>query len=483
MASWDGLTELEQLLAARAVDLDHVLARIVEEATTSLQADRGTLYLVDRARSELVSHVGHLDGLAEIRLRLGEGIAGWVALHAELVNVPGGRNDTRFTDRFDRLTGYETRTLLAAPIRSTSSDVIGVVQLLNKRGGAFDSRDEHALRELAVRIGELLAVSSLGAQLHVPTRQPLSYRFNQIVGDAPVMRAVYDRTERAARSDATVLIRGESGSGKELIAKAVHDNSQRADSPFVVVDLSALPTDLAENELFGHVRGAYTGAHRDQLGRVRAADGGTLFLDEVGDASLDVQRRLLRLLQERTFFPVGASQPVTVDVRFVFATHRDLEALVASGGFREDLYYRLRVVEIAIPPVRERGHADLDRLLDHFLYALSRKHGREGLSLSTEALAKLHAHDWPGNVRELRNTVEAAVVLAPGEVIGPELLDLHTRRSDHGGDSFRTGLRSLAEVEGDYVRWALERCEGNRSETARVLGIGRNTLARKLTTE
>lgn len=472
----DELETLQQLLCDRAVDLDSVLARIIDEVTGNMGADRGTLYLVDRARRQLVSHIAHLSELAEIRLDIGEGIAGMVAATGQIIRMPDPDQPPVAT-RIDAATGYCTRSMLAGPIRSPDGALVGVLQLLNSDSGAFASEDATRLGHLGRRIGALLAASSLGSQLQPTTARPLSYRFNHIVGDSSAMRDVYDRTARAARSEATVLVRGESGSGKELIARAVHDNSPRRDGPFVVVDLAALPPHLAVNELFGHVRGAYTGAHADEGGRVRAAHGGTLFLDEIGDASAEVQLRLLRLLQERSFFPVGASEPVQVDVRFVFATHQDLEAMVADGRLRADLYYRLRVVEIAVPPLRDRGADDLDRLIDHFLYALTREHGRPAMRLSRAARQRLHGHGWPGNVRELRNSLEAAVVLAAGDVLGPDAFRLVCPGSTPG---FHAAVDTLSVVERDYVAWVLEQCAGNRSEAARRLGISRNTLSRKL---
>jgi Nif-specific regulatory protein len=261
----------------------------------------------------------------------------------------------------------------------------------------------------------------------------------------------------------------------------VHDNSARAAGPLVVVDLAALPHELIENELFGHKKGAYTGAVRDEAGRVAEADGGTLFLDEVGEVPLPTQAKLLRLLQERTFSPVGGTRPERVDARFVCATHRDLEKMVRDGTFREDLYYRLRVVEVRVPPLRERGHADLDRLIDHFLFQFGRRHGRPGLQLTPAARARLHSWRWPGNVRELQHCIESAVVLAPADRIEPEALPVPLPVAEPApGDRFATGARPLGEVERDYVAWVLEQCDGNKSEAARVLGIGRNTLARKL---
>ena len=468
------------------VDLEALLAGIVDAVVRELEADRGTLYLVDHARGELVSRVAHLPELAEIRLKLGEGVAGWVARSGEAVHVPGGQEDPRFAARIDQQTGYRTRSMLAEPVRDAGGVVVGVLQVLNKqRQDAFSGADRERLRELAAEVARVLASTSLRSQLRPEQRQPLAFRFNQIVGESSAMREVFERTARAARTEATVLVRGESGSGKEAIARAVHANSPRRDGPFVVVDCAAISAGLIESELFGHERGAYTGAHATTQGKARAADGGTLFLDEVGELPPEVQGKLLRLIQARTVTRVGGTTSEPVDVRFVSATHRDLEAQVAAGDFRQDLYYRLRVVEIALPPLRERGAADLDRLIDHFVFELTRRHRRPELRLHRAARAALQAHAWPGNVRELEHCVESAVVLARGPEILPDDLRLTAQTSavPEDPDVFRTRLRPLREVERDYVAHVLERCRGNKSEAARRLEIGRNTLARKLDPE
>jgi Nif-specific regulatory protein len=480
------LSHLERLLTERKVQLEAVLEEIVSEAAASLGADRGTLYLVDKVRGELISHVAELPELPQIRLKVGEGVAGWVAESGELLNVPSGSHDLRFADHVDARTGYRTRSLLAAPLWAESAPAvapIGVLQLLNKRGGGFTSTDEQAIEGIARQVSRLLSHSSLASHLRGHPDRPLSFHFNHIVGDCAAMREVYRRIERAARSSATVLIRGESGTGKELVARAVHDNSERADQPFVVVDLAAMPPELIENELFGHVRGAYTGAHADARGRVQEAEGGTLFLDEIGELPLQLQARLLRLMQDRSFAPVGAGARTSADVRFVCATHRDLETMVARRQFREDLYFRVRVVELVVPPLRERGPADLDRLIDHFLYVFARRHGRPGLRLAPEARALLHARPWPGNVRELQHCLESAVVIEdaaplPASAFAPAAAPPVRRAA-----RFSTTLRPLREVEADYLRWSLDQLDGNRSATARALGIGRNTLQRKLRDE
>jgi Nif-specific regulatory protein len=236
-----------------------------------------------------------------------------------------------------------------------------------------------------------------------------------------------------------------------------------------------------DNELFGHVAGAYTGAQRKAPGKVVEAEGGTLFLDEVGELPTSVQGKLLRLVQDRTYFQVGASRPSQTDVRFVCATHRDLEAEVDSNRFRQDLYYRLRVVEIQIPPLRERGHGDLERLVDHFLDRFRQEHNRPGLRLNAMARTTLHAHDWPGNVRELKNCIESAVVLCPGQIITPDLLPLRrSLKRASNPDSFTSELVTLREVEIAYIRHVLQACGGNRTKAARLMEIGRNTLIRRL---
>mgnify|MGYP002629623778 CR=1 FL=1 len=477
------LDTLRSLRFDAQLDLEAVLRGVVDEVAGELQADRGTLYLVDHARHELVSRVAHLPELREIRLAKGEGIAGWVAQTGETVSVPRGDRDERFAARIDRSTGYHTRSLLAVAVRDGGGAIIGVLQVLNKRDGVFESADARRLEGLAVEVAEVLERTSLRSQLRPDAVLPLSFHFNHIVGESVAMREVFRRTGRAAGTDATVLVRGESGSGKEVIARAVHHNSPRRDGPFVKVDCAALPAQLIENELFGHERGAFTGADRQADGKVRAADGGTLLLDEVGELPLAVQGKLLRLLQERTFLRVGGSRALAVDLRFVCATHRNLEADVAAGRFRQDLYYRLRVVQIEVPPLRARGAPDLDRLIDHFFFEHRRRHGRRALRLTSEARVALHAHDWPGNVRELEHCLESAVVLAPGDDVGVDALSLGPPRAGVSvgtADLFVADLGSLRDVERAYLEHVLRRCGGNRTETARVLGIGRNTLIRKL---
>ena len=327
-----------------------------------------------------------------------------------------------------------------------------------------------------------------GARLrrtNVELRQRLDERFGfeGILGHSSAMEPVFKRLRMVSGTDASVLVLGESGTGKELVANAVHRNSRRADGPFVAVNCAALSEGLIESELFGHVKGAFTGAVAAKEGRIVYADGGTLFLDEVGDMPLDTQAKLLRVLETREVTAVGGNSSRKVDIRLVSATNQDLERMVGEGRFRGDLLFRLKVVTIDLPPLRERS-GDVPILIDHFVREFARQHGREVRAISPETRAALVRYSWPGNVRELRNVIENMVVLAQTDVLQeadvPESVarggDLAQRES--GG--FDLAGRSLAEVEKELIRVNLELMSGNREKTAKVLGIGERTLYRKI---
>jgi two-component system response regulator HydG len=309
-----------------------------------------------------------------------------------------------------------------------------------------------------------------------------------LVGRSPAVIELMKTVARVAPAQATVLVTGETGTGKELVARILHRYSGRAGGNFVAVNCSALPEGLLESELFGHVRGAFTGATNSRPGLFREADRGTLFLDEVGDITPTLQSRLLRAVQEHEVVPVGSETPIKVDVRLIAATHRDLATLVREGRFREDLYYRLNVVTIALPPLRERRQ-DIPLLIDHFLLRLSARHHRGRTALDPGALARLLAYDWPGNVRELENVLERALVMAAQDVIGPEHLpgEVGVSSAARGESSVESERRPaepelipLAEVERRHVLRVLEATGGSREETSRVLGISRRTLTRML---
>ena len=296
---------------------------------------------------------------------------------------------------------------------------------------------------------------------------------DELIGECEGIMQLKSKIKRIAKASGCVLVRGESGAGKELVARALHHASPRADRPMLSVNCAAIPRELMESQLFGHKKGAFTSADRDHLGWFQQADLGTLFLDEIGELTLEGQAKLLRILEGHPFLPVGGTEEITVDVRVICATNRDLREFVSERQFREDLYYRLSVFELNIPPLRERG-ADISRLIDHFLNHFRTQHGRSNLDLSDEARAKLISYQWPGNVRQLRNVIDSAVVMAEGESIQIDDLGIRDSKSDEP-DSL-----VISEWEHKLIKLALQRTENNVPKSAKLLGISRATLYRKI---
>ncbi|RJQ84125.1 MAG: sigma-54-dependent Fis family transcriptional regulator [Desulfobacteraceae bacterium] len=297
-----------------------------------------------------------------------------------------------------------------------------------------------------------------------------------MVGSSPSMRAIFRLIEKAASMSANVLISGESGTGKELVARAIHYGSARSAAPFVSVNCTAIPESLLESELFGHVKGAFTGAKEARDGFFQIADRGTIFLDEIGDASLNLQAKLLRVIQSKEFFRVGSSQVSKVDTRVITATHKNLPEMVSRGLFREDLFYRLNIIDISIPPLRERKE-EVPTLVRHFTADFCRQMGRAPLTFSDRALEALTEYAWPGNVRELENLTQKLVVMVDGERVDIADLPETMRFSIHSGPG---GNRTLAQMEVDHIMAVLESVGGNKSRAAAILGIDRKTLREKL---
>jgi two-component system response regulator HydG len=362
--------------------------------------------------------------------------------------------------------GHVVFRLSAAPLEDAAGNFIGVVLV---------ARD----------VSRMEALEQRGNHRH---------RFHRLVGKSLVMQTVYTLVENVGQVDTSVLITGESGTGKELVAEAMHAESPRHDMPLVKVDCTAIPEDLLESELFGHKKGSFTGADRDRQGRIIQADGGTLFLDEIGDISQRMQLRLLRFLQERTFYPVGSDTPIKVDVRVIAATNADLKQKVTEGAFREDLYYRLRVVDIIVPPLRAR-EGDLPLLVNHFIERFSKRLDKEISGISDQAMATIEDFHWPGNVRELENVIERACVMCSNNTItkadiSEEVLNgqpamatgaaAETVSQPEARGKVADDLPAEHQSEEVLIVNALKKSGGNKAKAARILGIDRSTLYRKI---
>ncbi len=369
--------------------------------------------------------------------------------------------------------------------------------------GAFDYLTKpFDLAQVDALVEKALRLRGLRAEVRALRRQVGgAFRASEVLlGKSAPMVEVFKTIGRVASSEASILLLGESGTGKELVARAVHYHSPRSEAPFVAVNVSAIPTELIESELFGHERGAFTGAVEARAGRFREAEGGTLLLDEIGDTPRPLQAKLLRVLQEREVTPLGGKRPIPVDVRILTATHQNLEAAVSEGRFREDLYFRLNVVPIRVPPLRERLD-DLPLLVQSFVERFSRELGVSPRWPTEEVMRRLGAYDWPGNVRELENVIKRALVLASGDVISIE--DVEGALGGRPRGDWTEGARSefaellddwdgaegqpgpywalVQRLEGAVIRDALERSSGNQLRAARLLGINRNTLRKKMT--
>jgi len=387
-----------------------------------------------------------------------------------------------------RMDGLETLTALAGSgykvpviVITAFSSVESAVEAMKR--GAFDYVTKPVdIDELAIAVNKALDFHRLHEENEqLKERLHERFAFGNIIGKSPVMREMFSTLALVAPSDATVLLTGESGTGKELVANALHENSSRRDFPFIKVNCAALHDNLLESELFGHEKGAFTGASDQRKGRFELAHKGTLFLDEIGDMSLQTQAKILRVLQEGEFERLGGSRTIRADVRLVAATHKDLQAMVGEGTFRQDLYFRLAVVPIALPPLRERS-VDIPELANYFLAKYARKNSKDIKGFYPDVLNTFVRYPWPGNIRELENTVERAVILCPGEKISlrelpGNLLPADVRSSPPPRPEAGLTLRAM---ERELIRSTLAHTEGNRSRTAKILGVARQTLLNKI---
>lgn len=410
-------------------DLTTLLDLIAVESTKLVEADRATIFLLDQEKRELWSKVA-LGSEEILRFDASVGIAGAVVKTGQLLNVEDVHRDPRFYPAIDARTHYHTQSLLAVPLRNFKGQIIGAFEVLNKKGGAFTGEDEEILKALAAQaavaietaqvVGEMARRREQLMQENAQLWREVEGKFSaqNILGNSAKIQSVMKMIKQISDTSVNVLITGESGTGKELVAKAIHYNSPRTRRPFVALNCAALPESLVESELFGIERGVATGVER-RIGKFETAHGGTLFLDEIGDLCLTAQSKILRVLQERVIERVGGRKAVPVDVRILAATNKDLEEEIKKGSFREDLYYRLKVIHIRMPPLREIRE-DIPLLANHFLANCCREMNRKPVDLASQALSSLANYPWPGNVRELENEIKRLVVMVRRKTLDEE---------------------------------------------------------------
>ena len=470
-ASLDALATLARLSTTRA-DWDHLVGPTLRLLSDELGLETPTVTLREPQTGTFAVDAAHGLTPAEVRrgrYRPGEGITGTVGANGTPILVEDLSLRIDFLDRTGALKDTEGQAYVCVPLLQAGA-VVGTLSACLPSAPLSDLERTQGVLET---VGALLApAAARRATAQVASRSSESTPTpDNLVGRSKAMKRVYEQIGQVADSSTTVLLLGESGTGKELVARALHAASRRTRHPFVAVNVAALSETLLESELFGHERGAFTGAVQQRKGRFEVAQGGTLFLDEIGDLSLPNQVKLLRVLQERQIERVGGHQPLDVDVRLIAATSRDLEAMVADGSFRQDLYWRLAVFPVRLPPLRER-FGDVVPLADHFVEVFNRVHGREVRRISTPALDLLTQYHWPGNVRELENAVERGVLLARDGVLQSHHLPPSLQTASTSGTTPSQGLHAaLGLVERELLMDALKSSKGNIAAAARALGV------------
>jgi Nif-specific regulatory protein len=478
------LFEISQLLD-QSLDLNQVIQPVLRTVAERLTFYRASITLLNRKTGEIFIEAAHGLSLSQQRrgrYQLGEGITGQVVQSGEPQVIPLVSEDPAFLNKTGarKKRGEHDVSFICVPIK-IGNETIGALSV--DRSAADTEELEANLRFLSIMASliaqavkirqnvmeEKRALLEENTRLHEELRE--RFRPSNIVGNSRAMQDVFDMIAQVSHSDATVLVRGESGTGKELVAHAIHYNSTRADKPFVKVNCAALPETVIESELFGHEKGAFTGAVQSRKGRFEYANGGTVFLDEIGDLSPSTQIKLLRVLQEREFERVGGNETIRVNVRIIAATNRNLEKAIETNEFREDLYYRLNVFPIHMPPLRDRK-SDILLLADHFIEKYAEQNHVAVRRISTPAIDLLMSYHWPGNVRELENCVERAVLLSVDEVIHSHHLPPSLQSAESTNTEFHGTLEeSVDNLERELIQEALKSTRGNMAKAARFLGI------------
>jgi Nif-specific regulatory protein len=466
------------------LDLKKALYKVLDLLSSSMDMVRGTVSILNPLRNEISIEVAHSlspSTIERVKYKLGEGITGRVIQSGKAVTIPKISEEPDFLDRTasrKRKKGTQELSFICVPIKK-GKQVIGALSVdrIYEKGYAL-KEGERLLSIVATMIAQhvinLETIRREKDQLRNENKRLRNelenkYRITNIIGNSNKMREVYQMISQVCKSNATVLVRGESGTGKELVANSVHYNSHRAKGPFVKVNCAAIPANLIESELFGHEKGAFTGAIKQKLGKFELAHKGTIFLDEIGSIGLDVQANLLRVLQEKEFERVGGQRTLKVDVRIVAATNKNLENAVEEGTFRGDLYYRLNVFPIYMPPLRERK-TDILLLADFFLEKYTKENDKEIKRFSTPAIDMLMAYHWPGNVRELENCIERSVLLCDGGVVHSYHLPPTLQTGTESGTLPQLSLEdAVANLEREMIIDALKNTRGNITSAAQIL--------------
>ena len=486
----NSLIEINTLINTSYADKNALLIYILESAMRLVKCESSSLLLVNKADNTLHFEVALGPKGPEAKsIPVSKGsIAGWVFERRQSLIINDVPNDPRFYSGVQEKTGYVTKNMIAVPMQ-VKNDCIGVIELLNK-AESLDFTEED-LKTIEI-LGNQASIAYHNAETYNVARNEINVlqntitsgsEFHSFISKSPVINDLLDVVDQVARTNSSVLILGESGVGKELFAEQLHLKSPRARKPFIRVNCAALSPLLLESELFGHVKGAFTDAISNRKGRFEMADGGTIFLDEIGELPLDLQVKLLRVIQSKNFERVGSSETITVDVRIVAATNRDIEKMVQDGTFRSDLYYRLNVLPIYVPPLRQRKE-DIEPLAMYFLRKFSvetKKHFTEFCDLSLDAL---YSYYWPGNVRELENTIERACVLGHPPTIKLADLRLNTKKNTEEtcvsflDDEDKTLKTAINRFKKSYVTKILEQTSWNQTEAGKILGIQRTYVSR-----
>lgn len=469
---------------AQSDNLETLLNRMAEAATRLFHCDRATIFLWDRPHKMLVGRPALGMENNELRVPDDVGVVGRVVQQGEPERVDRADDRAAIHGAVDKQTGYTTETILCVPLVAPDGETLGAFELLNKCEGNFLPDDLTGLLELATHAAVALANTQQWEQLferHQLLVDEAADRV-QMIGSCAAIEALRSTIAKVAAADLAVLVLGENGTGKEVVAQSLHYRSPRRNEPLIAVNCAALTETLLESELFGHEKGAFTGANESRAGKFEVASGGTLFLDEIGDMSLSGQAKLLRALEQKEVVRVGGHETISTDVRVVAATNQNLAELVRDKKFREDLYFRLNVVTLDLPPLRERGD-DVITLAKFFLRQLCVKQGRKPPTLTAAAKKRLVAHRWPGNVRELRNLMERVAYLATGNKIDADDLAFTLSPGAKKTAGMQTGLplsEATHDFQSDYIRRTIDQVRGNVTEAAKLLGVHRSNLYRKM---